>query len=147
MKTLMFLLGLCLTVQAEVVTNWEGGFEVDIPDYWLRADLGSDGLMLNSDEVKMQVEPYSGITLDNQVERLRELAKEEKYRFRSERSFALNQTPAHELIYSRKGKYIIYYVLMAGDRGFLWTVTSDTTDSEAFLEGQQIIESFNVLPR
>ena len=95
----------------------------------------------------MQVEPYSGITLDGQIERLHEITKADGYQFKTERSFVLNQTPAHEMIFFKNGEYKIYYVLMAGTRGFLWTVESESTDSDAFLESQEIIYSFKVQPR
>lgn len=127
--------------------NWEGGFEVDVPDQWLRRDLGADGLKLSSERVRMDVVPYSGITLEGQIARLHEMTKAEGYHFKTERSFVLNQTPAHEMIFFKDGEYKIYYVLMAGLRGFLWTVESESTDSPAFLESQQIIYSFKVQTR
>ena len=82
----IFLLSLWLVtqgaVQAETLVNWELGFEVDVPDTWLRRELGEQGLKLNADEVRMQVEPYSGITQDEQIKRLHKLTKEdEKYDF------------------------------------------------------------------
>ena len=95
----------------------------------------------------MQVEPFSGITLDNQIVRLHEVTKADGYQFKTERSFVLNQTPAHEMIFFKDGEYKIYYALMAGERGFLWTLESESTDSEAFLESQQILYSFKVIPR
>lgn len=143
---LTFLLVSALA-NAEVVTNWENGFEVDIPNEWLRRDLGADGLKLSEDRVRMHVEPYSGITLESQIERLHEITKADGYQFKTERSFVLNQTPAHEMIFFKDGEYKIYYVLMAGTRGFLWTVESESTDSPAFLESQEIIYSFKVQPR
>jgi hypothetical protein len=145
--TLLTLALLCSLASAEVVVNWEGGFEVDLPNSWLRRDLGADGLMLSSDRVRMQVEPYSGITLEGQIDRLHQLTKADRYEFKTERSFVLNQTPAHEMIFFKNGEYKIYYVVMAGVRGFLWTVESESTDSPAFLESQQIIYSFKVQPR
>ncbi len=148
----IFLLSLWLVtqgaVQAETLVNWELGFEVDVPDTWLRRELGEQGLKLNADEVRMQVEPYSGITQDEQIKRLHKLTKEdEKYEFKSEKSFTINQVPAHEMIFFKDGEYKIYYVLMAGQRGFLWTIYSDSTDSEAFLEGQDVLASFRVVPK
>lgn len=145
---ILILLLVCPALaQTETVVNWEGGFEVDVPDQWLRRDLGVDGLKLASERVRMHVEPYSGITLEGQIERLHELTKAEGYQFKTERSFVLNQTPAHEMIFFKDGEYKIYYVLMAGLRGFLWTVESDSTDSPAFLESQEIIYSFKVQTR
>ena len=144
---LLLVLLLTALAPAEVVTNWENGFEVDIPHEWLRRDLGAEGLKLSQDRVRMQVEPYSGITLEGQIERLHQVTKADGYQFKTERSFVLNQTPAHEMIFFKNGEYKIYYVLMAGTRGFLWTVESESTDSEAFLEGQEIIYSFKVQPR
>ena len=52
---MLFLLLLTALAPAEVVTNWENGFEVDIPNEWLRRDLGSEGLKLSQDRVRMQV--------------------------------------------------------------------------------------------
>ena len=144
---LLSVLLLTVPAPAETVTNWENGFEVDIPHEWLRRDLGAEGLKLSQDRVRMQVEPYSGITLDGQIERLHEITKADGYQFKTERSFVLNQTPAHEMIFFKNGEYKIYYVLMAGTRGFLWTVESESTDSDAFLESQEIIYSFKVQPR
>lgn len=135
-------------VQAETLVNWELGFEVDVPDTWLRRELGEQGLKLSADEVRMQVEPYSGISQDEQIKRLHELTKEEEeYEFKSEKSFTVNQVPAHEMIFFKNGEYKIYYVLMAGQRGFLWTIYSKSTDSDAFLEGQDVLASFRVMPK
>lgn len=137
---------LCGPMCAEVLVNWEGGFEVEVPDFWLRRDLQDQGLKLNADDVHMQVETYSGLSQMAQVARLHQETKDAGYHFRSERSFPINQVPAHEMIFFKDGAYKIYYVLMAGQRGFLWTVTSPSTDSEAFMEGQDIIYSFQVKP-
>ena len=70
---LLLVVLLTAPAPAEMVTNWENGFEVDIPHEWLRRDLGADGLKLSQDRVRMQVEPYSGITLEGQIERLHEI--------------------------------------------------------------------------
>lgn len=144
---LILSLFLAAPVGAENVVNWEGGFEVDIPDTWLRRDMKEAGLKLNADDVKILVETYSGLSQPAQITRLHEQTKEAGYHFRSERSFPINQVPAHEMIFFKNGKYKIYYVLMAGQRGFLWTVESESTDSEAFLEGQDILYSFRVQPK
>ena len=133
---------------AETVSNLECGFEVDLPDHWLLRDLGPEGLLLSSEEVRQQVEPYSGITLDNQIQRLHQLTKEDGYQFKQEQSYMLNGNSAHEMIFFKNGKYKIYYVVKSGDeQGFLWTVQSESTDSDAFLEGQSVIDSFRVLSR
>ena len=142
----LLVLTLSLCCLGEVIANWECGFEVDVPDTWLRRDMKEAGLKLSSDEVRMQVEPFSGISYDGQVQRLHKETKAEGYQFKTERSYTLNQVPAHEMIFFKDGNYKIYYVLMAGQRGFLWTVLSESTDSEAFLEGQDIISSFLVTP-
>lgn len=136
-----------LPVQAETLANWELGFEVDVPDYWLRRDMKENGLKLNSDEVRMQVEPFTGMSQQEQIEQLHQSTKAEEFEFKSERSFTINQVPAHEMIFFKNGKYRIYYVLMAGQRGFLWTIYSESTDSEAFLEGQDVMASFRVKPK
>jgi hypothetical protein len=143
---LFILLCTALAATAETVVNWENGFEVDLPQTWLRADLKEDGLKLNSEDVSIAIEPYSGLTQDAQIERLHKMAKEDGYHFKSERSLTINQVPAHEMIFHKDGRYKIYYVLMAGSRGFLWTIRSSATDSEAFLEGQDILSSFRINP-
>lgn len=145
-KLIAYLLACTLFCSAETIFNQDCGFEVDLPDHWLYRDLGPGGLLLNSEEVRQQVEPYTGITLNNQIQRLHELTKQDGYQFKDEHSYMLNGYSAHEMVFFRKGKYKIYYVVGSGeDYGFLWTVQSDSTDSEAFLEGQSVIDSFRVL--
>ena len=142
-----FLLLMSSPLRAETLVNWELGFEVDVPDYWLRVNMKESGLKLNSDVGRMQVEPYGGMTQQELVAELHQRTKEEGFEFKTERSYAINQVPAHEMIFYKGGKYRIYYVLMAGQRGFLWTVLSESTDSEAFLEGQDVLASFRVTPK
>ena len=142
-----FLLLLSLVAQAELLVNWELGVEMDVPDHWLRRDLKDQGIKLSSDEVRMELEPFSGITQQAQIERLHKLTKEDGYEFKSERSFPLNQVPTHEMVFFKDGSYKLFYVLQAGQRGFLWTVHSRSTDSEAFLEGQDILNTFVVRPQ
>lgn len=144
---ILLLLSVGLT-QAEVLANWECGFQVQIPDTWLRRDLKGQGLKLASDEVRVDIEPYSGITYANQIQRLHKLTKEkEKMEFKSERDLQINGVSCHEMIFYRDGHYKIYYVFTTGERGFLWTVLSDSTDSPAFLESQDILNSFTVTPK
>ncbi len=148
-KTLSLLI-LCLVtvsaVKAETLVNWDLGYEIEVPNHWLRADLGPDGTQLSYDDVKISIEPFSGITMQGQIERVHQFDKEEGWGFRSEKSFTINEVPAHEIIYERGGKYRVSYVLLSGQRGFLWTFTSEGTDSEAFMEGQKILYGFVVMP-
>lgn len=147
-RTLAVLLSLSICwTQAEVVANWECGFQVEIPDTWLKRDLRERGVRFASDEVKVDIEPFSGITLPNQVARLQKERKAEGYEFKSEKHFSLNDVPCHEMIFYKNGRYTIYYVLMAAQRGFLWTVQSDSTDSTAFLESQAMLATFIITPK
>jgi len=146
-KIVVLLLLLTLGAQSETIVNWANGFEVDVPDTWLRRNMEQAGLKLSSDEVRMQVEPYSGITQDAQIKRLHKETKEQGYQFKSEKSLTINQVPAHEMIFFKDGHYRIFYVLMAGQSGFLWTIESESTDSEAFLQGQDILASFRIKPQ
>lgn len=148
-NTALALITICtLTVSAwaDVIVNWENGFEVDIPSTWLRQEGGLAGVKLASDDVKLNIEPYSGVTMQHQIERLHEEAKKDHYDFKTERTFTLHEVPAQEMIFYKNGRYKFYYVLMAGSRGFLMTLMSDSTDSEAFLEAQDIVMGFKVLP-
>lgn len=138
---------LTLSAQAEFLVNWELGVEMYVPDHWLRRDLKEQGVKLSSDQVRMEVVPFYGVTQQAQIQRLHKLTKEEGFQFKSERSFPLNQVPAHEMVFFKDGEYKIFYVLQAGQRGFLWTVHSRSTDSEAFLEGQEILNTFVVKPQ
>lgn len=146
MRVFIVMLSLTLGCLGETLVNWENGFEVEVPDVWLRRDMKAAGLKLSSDEVRMQVEPYFGITHNSQIQRLHDLTKKDGWRFKSEQDLSINGVPAHEMIFFKDGDYKIYYVVMAGERGFLWTVYSESTDSPAFLEGQDIISSFTIKP-
>ncbi len=139
------LLCVSLSAQNESVINWEGGFKLDVPDTWLRRNLRTKGLKLNSDDVQVSIETYTGITQSAQTERLRKEAESQGYAFKSERAFPINQVPTRELVLQKNGIFRIYYILMAGQRGFLWTVTSPSTDSEAFLEGKKMLSTFRVI--
>lgn len=141
----LLLLGMSWA-QAEVVANWECGFQVEIPDTWLKRDLRDHGVRFASDEVKVDIEPFRGMTLPNQVSRLQRDRKSEGYQFKSEKQFTINEVPCHEMIFYKSGRYRIYYVLVAAERGFLWTITSDSTDSPAFLESQDMLSTFIITP-
>lgn len=132
--------------KADTVVNWENGFEVQVPTIWLRWEGGAAGMKLALDDVQLEIVPFAGITQAAQIERLHRQSKESGYQFKTERSLVIQEVPGHEMIYFRQGKYLIYYVLMAGQRGFLLTLRSESTDSPAFLEAQEMITRFRVLP-
>lgn len=131
---------------ADVIVNWENGFELELPSTWLRQEGGGEGVKLASDDVKLNIEPFAGVTMKHQIERLHAETKKDGFGFKKERTFTLHEVPAQEMIFYKNGRYKFYYVLMAGARGFLLTLTSDSTDSEAFLEAQDIVMGFRVLP-
>lgn len=144
----VLLLVLTCWAQAELLVNWECGFEVQIPDTWLRRDLKEQGLKLSSDDVRIDIEPYVGITYANQIQRLHKLTKEEQHmEFKSERDLQIHGVDCHEMIFYRNERYKIYYVFAAGQGGFLWTILSDSTDSPAFMESQGILDSFVITPK
>ncbi len=131
---------------ADTITNWEVGFEVSIPSSWLRQEGGAAGVKLASGDVKLDITPFTGSTLAEKIARIHKERKPEGYEFKGERSYALNEVPAHEMTFYRDGKYLIYHVLMAGDRGILLTLRSVGTDSEDFHQAQDVISGFRVLP-
>ncbi len=137
---------LIVSAGADILVNWENGFELELPSTWLRQEGGVDGVKLASDDVKLIIEPYAGVTMKHQIERLHTETKRDGFNFKKERTFTLHEVPAQEMIFYKNGRYKFYYVLMAGSRGFLLTLTSDSTDSEAFLEAQDIVMGFRVLP-
>lgn len=143
---LLFLLLSLSAVQADTLVNWELGFEIDVPTTWLRQEGGANGLKLASEDVKLDIVPFSGLTLTAQIERLHKQTKADGYQFKSERSYALHEVPAHEMVFYKDGEYKIYHVLLAGSRGFLLTLRSQGMDSEAFKESQAAIGSFRVKP-
>lgn len=145
--TLILVSLLALPSLGETLVNWENGFEVEVPTEWLRYEGKADGIKLNSDDVKIKIEPYSGVTRAGQIERLHNMYKAQDYEFKAERDFAINEVPTHEMVFYKDGKYKIFYVMESGDRGFLWTIDSLSTDSKAFKEGQIILESFKVTPK
>ena len=148
LATVTILFSLFLSpLGAEILTNFEGGFEVDVPDTWLYRDMRRDGIGLNSGEVHMTLQPYSDSSLLEKIKILHSVTKDEGYKLRSEQSFSFFGVPAHEIIFRRKKRnYRIYYVLKDRDRGFLWTIDSQSTDSREFLEAQQIISSLRIKP-
>jgi hypothetical protein len=150
LRNALFCLLFCCLAQggalADTLVNWENGFEVDVPTTWLRQEGGAAGMKLASDDVRMSIEPYSGITQSAQIERLHKETKEQGYEFKSERSYPIHEVPAHEMIFYKDGRYLIYYVLMAGQRGFLITLQSEGTDSAAFRQAQDVIANFRVTP-
>lgn len=141
----MFLL-LGALAQADTLVNWQLGFEVDVPTDWLRQEGGANGTKLSSDDVRLDVVPFSGMSQATEIDRLHRETKAQKYEFKTERSFTIHEVPAHEMIFYRDGRYLIYYVLMSGQRGFLLTLRSEGTDSAAFREAQNIIANFRVTP-
>lgn len=143
---LLFVLLSLSAARADTLVNWELGFEIDVPTTWLRQEGGANGLKLASDDVRLDVVPYSGVSLAAEIERLHKQTKADGYQFKSEKSYALHEVPAHEMVFYRDGRYKIYQVLMAGSRGFLLTLTSEGTDSEAFRQAQDVIASFRVKP-
>lgn len=148
----IFLLTVCALLMsapatAETVVNWENGFELEVPETWLRHDGKASGIKLNSEDVKIHIEPYSGVTQGGQIERLHKMYKGQDYEFKAERDFSINEVPTHEMVFYKDGKYKIFYVMMSGDRGFLWTVDSLSTDSDAFIQGQAVLSSFRVTPK
>lgn len=144
---IMALMVSALPLSAETLVNWENGFEVEVPATWLRNEGKQAGLKLNSEDVRIKIEPYSGVDQAGQIERLHKMYKAKEYEFKAERDLVIHEVPTHEMVFFKDGKYRIFYVMMSGDRGFLWTVDSESTDSEAFEEGQGILESFRVTPR
>ena len=132
---------------AEPLVNWENGFEINLPATWLRQEGGAKGIKVASDDVRINFEPYFGTTMAEQIERLHKETKANGYQFKNERSYTIHEVPAHEMVFYRDGKYLIYYVLVAGHRGFLITLQSEGTDSVAFREAQDIISDFRVKPR
>ncbi len=132
--------------QADTVVNWQLGYEVDVPATWLRQEGGANGTKLSSEDVRLDVVPFSGTSQAAEIARLHKDTKAQKYEFKTERSFTVHEVPAHEMIFYRDGRYLIYYVLMAGQRGFLLTLRSEGTDSGAFQEAQDIITNFRVTP-
>lgn len=138
---------LALPLLADTLVNWENGFEVEVPSTWLRHEGKQAGLKLNSEDVKIKIEPYIGVSQAGQIERLHKMYKAQDYEFKAERDLAINEVPTHEMVFFKDGKYKIFYVMMSGDRGFLWTIDSDSTDSDSFKEGQGILESFRVTPK
>lgn len=147
-----FLLSLCLVLTlspaawADTIVNWEIGFEVTVPSSWLRQEGGAAGVKLASGDVKLDITPYSGATLSEKIESLRKESKADRLLFKGERSYVLHEVPAHEMTFYRGGRYLIYHVLMAGQRGFLLTLRSEGTDSSQFREAQDVIASFRVTP-
>lgn len=144
---LILTIALPLCASAEPVTNWENGFEVDVPDNWLRRDMREQGLKLASEEVRMDIEPFIGMSMDEKIRMLHMLTKQDGHRFKNEHSFALNGLPAHEMVFQTRGKcakVLIYYVIMDEDQGFLITQWSEDTVSQAFKDGQTIINSFQL---
>jgi hypothetical protein len=131
---------------ADTVVNWELGIEVDVPPTWLRHEGGANGLKLASEDVRLDIVPYTGVTQAGQIERLHKETKAAGYQFKTERSYPIHEVPTHEMTFYKDGKYLIYYVLMAGSRGFLLTLRSEGTESPSFLEAQDIINNFRVLP-
>lgn len=150
MRRIYLLLLLCLCqpwpAAADTLTNWELGFEIEVPTTWLRNEGGANGLKLASEDVRIDITPYSGLTQSAQIERLHKSTKADGYEFKSERSYPIHEVPAHEMVFYRGGRYLIYYVLMAGSRGFLITLRSEGQDSGAFRESQSVIPSFRVMP-
>jgi hypothetical protein len=145
-KLIAAILLLSSPLWADTLANWELGFEVDVPTVWLRQEGGAAGTRLAYDDVRLDIEPYSGITQSAQIERLHHETKAAGYQFKSEKSFPIHEVPAHEMIFYKDGKYLIYYVLMAGSRGFLLTLRSEGQDSEAFRQAQDVIANFRVMP-
>ncbi len=147
-----FLLSLCLVLTfspaalADTIVNWEVGFEVTVPSSWLRQEGGATGVKLASGDVQLDITPYSGASLSEKIESLRKENKGDRQLFKGERSYTLHEVPAHEMTFYRNGKYRIYHVLMAGQRGILLTLRSEGTDSPQFREAQDVISSFRVTP-
>lgn len=141
---LVLLLG--AVAQADMLVNWELGFEVDVPSSWLRQEGGASGLKLASDDVKITIEPYAGLTLAAEIERLRQQTKQDGYEFKNEKSYPIHEVPAHEMVFYKDGKYLIFYVLLSGSRGFLISLQSEGTESTAFGEAQTVIANFRVTP-
>ena len=131
---------------ADTLVNWEIGFEVDVPTTWLRQDGGASGLKLASEDVRLSVEPYFGVTQATQIERLRQQSKAAGYEFKNEKSYPIHEVPAHQMVFYKSGKYLIYYVLISGSRGILLTLNSEGTDSPSFQQAQDIISDFRVMP-
>lgn len=153
MRYLLTFTLLCLTAVAawaepktDTITNWELGFAVDIPTTWLRYEGKHDGAKFASEDIRLDVSPFTGMTQSQQIEALRKQAKQDRYEFKEEKSYPIMQVPAHEMVFYRNGKYLIYYVLMSGQRGFILTLRSDGTDTPAFLEAQSVIANFRVMP-
>lgn len=142
------LLSLCLLVsaQAETLTNWELGFEVSVPSTWLRWEGGVEGVKFASGDVKLDVTPFIAGSLAEKITQLHTDTKADGYQFKSEHSYALHKVPAHEMTFYRKGRYLIYTVVMAGDRGLLLTLRSVGTDSDDFRQAQDVLANFRVLP-
>lgn len=130
---------------AEQLINNEAGYLVTIPSTWLRWEGGIQGTKLASERVRMKVEPYRGISQAQQAERLIKLSKEQRYEIRSQKQTTVNFIPTIEIITMKDREYRIFYVLIAGDQGFLWTIDSPDTDSAPYMEGQGILSSFTVL--
>lgn len=131
---------------ADTITNWELGFTVEVPTTWLRYEGGKGGLKLASEDVRLEVTPFGGVTLTTQIETLRQQAKAAGYQFKEEKSYPIMEVPAHEMVFYKDGKYLLYYVLLSGQRGFLVTLRSDGTDTPAFLEAQDVVSNFRVTP-
>lgn len=142
------LLSLCLLIsaQADTLTNWELGFEVTVPSTWLRWEGGIEGVKFASGDVKLDVTPFTAGSLKQKVSELHAQSKADRYQFKTERSYTLHEVPAHEMTFYRDGRYLIYNVLMAGDRGLLLTLRSVGTDSDDFRQAQDVLANFRVLP-
>ncbi len=137
---------LTATSNADTITNWEVGFEVTVPSTWLRQEGGASGLKLASGDVKLDITPFNGTSLSEKIARMHKDTKADGYQFKTERSYTLHEVPAHEMTFYRDGKYLIYNVLMAGDRGILLTLRSEGTDSDDFRQAQDVLAGFRVIP-
>lgn len=146
LRTLLLLFLLLGPARADTLTNWDLGFEVEVPTTWLRQEGGLNGIKLASEDVRVDIAPFSDLSQSAKIERLHKDTKAGGYEFKSEKSYPIHEVPAHEMVFYKGGQYLIYYVLMSGSRGFLITLRSEGQDSDAFREAQSVIPSFRVMP-
>ncbi|MCA9793272.1 MAG: hypothetical protein KC910_15790 [Candidatus Eremiobacteraeota bacterium] len=143
-KALVLVVLLLLPGLAQERMTDKSGFSLMVPEHWLHTRSDDRGLELARDDVHIQIVGFRGTTLEDEVKRLRALEREQESEFKEEKTVTVNEVPCHWMIFFQDDEYRIYYALLAGQRGFLWTVTSRSTDSKAFLEAQQMLESFRV---
>lgn len=125
----------------------ELGFTIELPTDWLSNSRShATGLQLAKGDVWIEVTPFLNTDLAQKIESVRTAERSRESEFKEEKTLTVNQVPCHYMNFYDDGSYRIYFIFAAGQRGFLWLVRSRSTDSEAFLESEKIVNSFRVLP-